>query len=172
VTVATAIRGHRSRTRLAVLLGGLILSLAAPNASAQRRSEPRTAYGASDFAKIKWLVGSWAGAADGEKTLYQRFEQLDDSTYQITYFRDAGFGEPSGSGRLYLSVGRVYHTFGSNRWVATRVGDQGLYLVPQTAARSNFAWTYLSPDHWTFTMRTGVGGHEQVTVYDMTRVKR
>lgn len=150
-----------------------MLAMSAPNASAQRgRSEPRTTYGASDLAKVKWLIGSWAGTAEGETTLYQRFAQVDDSTYEITYFRDAGFGEPSGSGRLYLSVGRIYHTFGSNRWVATRIGDKGLYLVPQTSARSNFAWTYLSPDSWTFTMRNGVGGHEHVTVYNMTRVKR
>jgi hypothetical protein len=134
------------------------------------RAQPRTAYGTPDLAKVKWLQGSWVGTADGESAIYQRFKFVDDSTVEINYYRDSAFGEPSGNGRLYVSVGRIYHSFGSNRWVATRVGDDGLYLVPQSTTRANFAWTYVSPDAWTFTMRTGVGGREHVTVYSMKRV--
>jgi hypothetical protein len=135
-----------------------------------KRAQPRTPYGTPDLAKVKWLEGSWVGTAPGENTIYQRFKFVDDSTVEINYYRDAGFGQQAGNGRLYLSVGRIYHSFGANRWVATRVGNDGLYLVPQTSARSNFAWTYVSPDAWTFTMRTGVGGREHVTVYNMKRV--
>lgn len=134
------------------------------------RAIPRTAYGTSDLAKVKWLQGSWVGTAQGETSLYQRFNFVNDSTVEITYFRDPAFGEPNGSGRLYLSVGRIYHAFGSNRWVATRISDDGLYLVPQSTARARYAWTFVSPDAWTFTMRTGVGGREHVTVYNMKRV--
>lgn len=134
------------------------------------RAQPRTPYGAPDLAKVKWLQGSWVGTAEGESTIYQRFKFVDDSTVSIDYYRDSAFGQPNGNGRLYLSVGRIYHSFGSNRWVATRVGDEGLYLVPQSTARASFVWTYVSPDAWTFTMRTGVGGREHVTVYNMKRV--
>lgn len=137
-----------------------------------RTGAPRTPFGAPDLAKVKWLQGSWSGTAEGEATIYQRFKFVDDSTVEISYYRDSEFGQLSGSGRLYLSVGRIYHTFGSNRWVATRIGDQGLYLVPQSTARANFAWTYVSPDAWTFTMRTGVGGREHVTIYNMKRVSQ
>jgi hypothetical protein len=143
---------------------------AAAHAQNPRAGASRIAYGTADLAKVKWLQGSWAGTAEGEATIYQRFKFVDDSTVEINYYRDSEFGQLSGSGRLYLSVGRIYHTFGSNRWVATRIGDQGLYLVPQSTARANFAWNYVSPDAWTFTMRTGVGGREHVTVYNMKRV--
>jgi hypothetical protein len=135
-----------------------------------RSGAPRVAFGPPDLAKVKWLEGSWVGTAEGENAIYQRFKFVDDSTVQITYYRDPGFGQQAGSGRLYLSVGRIYHTFGSNRWVATRIGDEGLYLVPQSNTRSNFAWTYVSPDAWTFTMRTGAGGRQHVTIYNMKRV--
>jgi hypothetical protein len=96
---------------------------------------------------------------------------VNDSTAEITYYRDPTFSQATGTGKVYLTVGRVYHTFGSNQWVATHVGDDGLFLVPQAAGRSNFSWSYVSPDAWTSTMRTGVGGHERVTVYEMKRLK-
>ena len=148
------------------------VSIPVSSAAAQnpRAGAPRTPFGAPDLAKVKWLEGSWTGTAQGESSIYQRFKFVDDSTVEITYYRDSAFGEPSGNGRLYLSVGRIYHTFGSNRWVATRIGNEGLYLVPQSTARANFSWTFVSPDAWTFTMRTGVGGREHVTVYNMKRV--
>jgi hypothetical protein len=153
----------------AAVLAAAVVPTSAAGAQISR-AQPRTAFGAPDLAKVKWLEGSWAGTADGERSIYQRFKFVDDSTVEITYYRDDKFGQPSGNGRLYLSVGRIYHSFGSNRWVATRIGDEGLYLVPQSTARSNFSWTYVSPDAWTFTMRSGVGGREHVTVYSMKRI--
>jgi hypothetical protein len=143
--------------------------MASAAAQNPRSGAPRTAFGTPDLAKVKWLQGSWVGTAPGEAPIYQRFEFVNDSTVEITYFRDSAFGQQSGTGRLYLSVGRIYHTFGANRWVATQVDNKGVYLIPQTNARANFSWAYVSPDAWTFTMRTGVGGRQHVTVYDMKR---
>jgi len=139
---------------------------------AQSRNIPRVAFSTADFAKLKWLAGDWAGTAVGEKPLYERIAFVDDSTAEFTYYRDAGFTEQSGTGRLYLSVGRVYHTFGANRWAATRVDENGIYFIPQTSAHNNFEWTRLSPDEWRSTMRTGISGHQQVVVYNMKRVPR
>lgn len=149
----------------------LSVALAAP-AAAQSRSQPQTPFATADFAKLKWLDGSWEGTSPGEASIYQRIRFLDDSTAEIRYYRDPSFSQESGVGRLYLSVGRIYHTFGSNRWAATHADADGLYFVPQTTARNNFAWTYQTPDGWTSTMRSGVSGHERVTVYTMKRVKR
>jgi len=161
---------RRLRTLITAAAVALLGVPVAAHAQNPRAGAPRTAFSAPDLAKVKWLQGSWVGTAEGESTIYQRFKFVDDSTVEITYYRDPAFGQESGTGRLYLSVGRIYHTFGSNRWVVTRIGDQGLYLVPQSTARAHFAWTYVSPDAWTFTMRTGVGGHEHVTLYNMKRV--
>jgi hypothetical protein len=140
-------------------------------ARAQTARLPATPFGTSDFAKLRWLAGDWEGVADGEASVYQRYQFTDDSSAAITYYRDAGFTQESATGRLYLSVGRVYHTFGSNRWAATRIGADGLYFVPQVNARNSISWVYESPDSWTTTMRSGVSGHERVTVYHMKRAR-
>jgi len=76
----------------------------------------------------------------------------------------------SGSGRVYLSVGRVYYTYGPGRWGASHVADDGIFLVPQVNARNTFGWKQVSPDSWTSTMRSGVSGHDRVIVYQMRRI--
>ncbi len=144
----------------------------AASASAQGSKHlPARAYSVTDFSKLKWLEGSWEGTAPGETAMFQRIRFVNDSTAEITYYRDAGFTQEAGNGRLYLSVGRVYHTFGANRWAATHVDTDGLYLMPQSTARNNFDWRFVSPDSWTSTLRTGVGGRERLIVYTMKRAR-
>jgi hypothetical protein len=136
-----------------------------------QRGQPRTPFGTADFAKLHWLQGDWAGTAPDESPLYVRCKFTSDSTADITYYRDPSFAQPSGASRLYLSVGRVYHAYGPNRWGAAHVGTDGVVFVPQVSTRSNLQWDYVSPDEWKATQRSGVGGHEHVTVYDMKRVR-
>lgn len=140
--------------------------------SSSQRGQPRTPFGVADFAKLRWLEGSWAAAAPGETPFYARYHFANDSTIEIAYFRDSSFTQQSGAGRVYLTVGRVYHTFGSGRWGATNVDSSGVFFIPQVNAHNTFAWTYESPDAWTLTQRAGLSGHERVTVYRMRRVGR
>lgn len=139
-------------------------------AGAQSRNVPHEVFGPTDFARLRWLQGDWAGTAADEAPTYQRFRFSDDTAIAITYYRDPAFTQETANGRVYLSVGRIYHTFGSNRWVATRADSSGLYFVPQTTARNNYSWVRVSPDAWTSTMRTGVSGHQRVIIYNMKRV--
>ena len=104
--------------------------------------------------------------------MYARYHVANDSTIDITYFRDSAFIQQSGTGRVYLAVGRIYYTFGSGRWGATNVDSSGAFFIPQVNAHNTFAWGYQSPDAWTLTQRTGLSGHERVTVYQMRRVGR
>jgi len=169
----SGLMSNRIRGFIVVLASALAAQMAfAPAAFAQsQRGQPKTPFSTRDFAKVHWLEGRWVGTAPGESPLYEQFRFVDDSTAEITYYRDPQFTQEAGSGKLYLSVGRVYHTFGPNRWGATHVDADGLFFVPQTNARIDYAWTFVSPDQWTATMRTGVGGHPRVTVYHMERVK-
>jgi hypothetical protein len=160
------------RTLLFAASAGLLALSSMPLGAQGSRAVPRTPYSSADLSKLKWLEGTWVGTSTEEAATYQRIHFADDSTIVITYYRDPSFTQETGTGRLYVSVGRIYHTFGSNRWVATRVDTDGIYLVPQTStANNNFAWSYQSPDTWTTTMRTGAGGHERVIVYSMKRQK-
>jgi hypothetical protein len=164
-----------NRALLSVLIIGAALAAPRP-ASAQvshsQRGQPTTPFAAVDLAKLKWLEGSWAATSPDESPFYARYHVANDSTINITYYRDSSFAQPSGSGRIYLTVGRIYHTFGSGQWGATNVDSTGAYFIPQVNAHNTFAWTYQSPDAWTLTQRTGVSGHERVTVYHLKRVGR
>ena len=158
--------------RHALWLAAFASFVGAAESGAQARNVARGALGVADLRKLRWLQGDWAGTALGETPTYQRFRFTDDTTIAVTYYRDSAFTQETAAGRVYLAAGRIYHTFGSNRWVATRVDSSGLYLVPERTARNNFSWVYVSPDAWTSTMRTGVSGHQRVIVYNMKRVAR
>ncbi len=162
------------RMRLSIrtfALAASCVAIAASVADAQlaRRDQPRTPFATADFAHLRWLEGSWIGTAPGETPLYERFHFTTDSTADITFFRDSAFSQPTGTGRVYLTVGRVYHTYGSGRWGATHLDSASVFFIPQLNAHNTFEWAYQSADEWTSTLRSGVAGHEHVTVYHMRR---
>ena len=162
-----------TRTLLFSLLasaGVALLSAPAAGAQTSTRGQPTTPFGLSDFGKLRWLEGSWAGTSPGEPGAFERYRFLNDSTVEITYFSDATLARETGTGRVYLTVGRIYHTFGPARWGASNIDANGIYFVPQVNARNTFSWTMRGPDAWTSTLRNGASGRERVTVYEMRRV--
>ena len=142
----------------------------APAQSRSQRGQPRTPFSTSDLGKLRWLEGVWEAQSPGETTLYERYHFLNDSTIEISYYRDPKLTQETGTGRVYLTVGRVYHTFGAGRWGATNVDTTGAYFIPQVNAHNTFAWSYQSPSSWTITMRSGLSGREHVTVYQLRRI--
>lgn len=134
------------------------------------RGQPRALFSTSDFGRLRWLEGTWMGTAPGEQTIYERYRISSDSTIDVTYYRDSALAQPAGTGRVYLAAGRVYHSLGPGRWGATQVDSAGAYFVPQVNAHNTFTWSLVSPDEWTATMRTGLSGHERITVYRMRRI--
>lgn len=135
------------------------------------RAQSQAPFGVTDLSKLRWLEGTWRGSAQGESSVYERYRFVNDSTIEITYFNDAAMSRASGNGRVYLTVGRIYHTFGPGRWGATRVDQSGVHFVPQVNARNTFSWSYQGPDTWTATRRSSASGREAVTVYQMERVR-
>jgi hypothetical protein len=144
---------------------------AAAHAQTSQRGQPRSAFGLADFAKLRWLTGTWEASSPGESTIYQKYVMTSDSTIDITYYTDPALTHATGSGRVYLSVGRVYHSFGPGRWGATHVDTDGVYFVPQVNARNTFAWTPTGPDSWTATQRSGASGRERAIVSTMKRIR-
>jgi hypothetical protein len=158
-----------------MIVGAVVMAAATPvslaGAQVSQRGQPKTPFGPKDFGKLRWMQGTWRATAPGEKTYYERYRFTNDSTIEISYYSDSSFSKETGNGRVYLSVGRVYHTFGPGRWGATSVDSSGIYFVPQVNAQNSFAWSFQSPDSWTATMRSGFSGRERVTVYQLERVK-
>lgn len=160
------------RALLVAAFAGSTVFAGAAGAQVSRRSQPTTAFAVADFVKLKWLEGSWAGTAPGATPIYEQYHFTSDSTIDITYYGDAAFSRQSGTGRVYLSTGRVYYTFGPGRWGASHIGNDGIFLVPQVNAHNTFGWRSETTDAWTSTVRSGVSGQDRVTVYTMTRVNR
>lgn len=159
----------RRVTRMLIVV--IVAGSAMPHLAEAQRGQPRTAFAVSDFAKLRFVEGTWTGTAPGERTYYERCRFADDTTVEITYYADSTFTHETGTGRLYLSVGRIFHTMGPQRWGATHVDDDGVYFVPQSNAQNTFAWSRDSKDEWTATLRSGFGGHDRVTVYKMRRAQ-
>jgi hypothetical protein len=163
--------GRAFRSILAVGIAAASLGGAATaGAQASQRGQPKTPFASGDFGKLHWLEGTWRATATGEATHYERYKFTNDSTIEITYFSDSTMSRESGTGRVYLSVGRIYHTFGPGRWGATTVDTSGIYFVPQVNANNTFAWSYKSPDAWTATQKSGYSGRERTTVYELQRI--
>ena len=167
-------RGIRlSRVALAALTVAAIwpsVARSQGSAGVSEFGQPKEAISAADFAKLRWLEGAWQATAPGQRTFYERCHFTSDSTIDLSYYSDAALTHETANGRVYLTVGRVYHTFGPNRWGATHVGTDGVFFIPQVNARNTFAWEFKSHDVWTATMRLSVTGHEQVIVYQMQRL--
>jgi hypothetical protein len=166
---------HLRRLPFAAMAAAIMLALGAQTSLAQTsksyRGQPKRPFSVADFAKVRWLEGRWKGTSPDADPMYEAIHFANDSTAEIIYYRDPAFSQQIGTGQLYLSVGRVFHTFGPNRWGATHVDTDGLYFVPQSNVRNSFVWTYQTPESWTATMHSGVSGQQRVTVYQMTRVK-
>jgi hypothetical protein len=149
----------------------LAIVAAAPALAQSQRGQPATPFAVSDFAKLKWIEGTWRGTAPGQEPFFERYRFVNDSTIEISYYRDSTLARESSTGRVYLTVGRIYHTSGPGRWGATRVDESGIYFIPQVNARNTFAWAYQSADSWTATLRSGATGRETVTIFEMKRLR-
>lgn len=160
-----------SRRVLPAGLAVLAMLFVSSTASAQRsqRGQPKTPFSVNDFSRLHWLEGTWRGSSPSGPTFTEQYRFVNDSTIEITY-RDSTNTRQTGTGRIYLSVGRIYYTLGSGRWGASRADSAGLFFVPQVNAHNTYAWDLTSPTTWSSTMRTGMGGREHVTVYTMKRV--
>jgi hypothetical protein len=167
---------HLIRTRRTLLFSLLAVSAALlvpshrASAQASQRGQPTTPFAFTDLGKLHWLEGTWAGTAPGEPTFYERYHFANDSTIEITYFGDSTLSRQTGTGRVYVSVGRIFYTFGAGRWGASHVDDGGIFFVPQVNAHNTLAWKRGSDGEWTATLRAGMTGREHVTVSQMRRL--
>jgi hypothetical protein len=150
---------------------GVIGLIAGGNVALAQRGLPSGRFGTSDIRKLQWIEGRWRGSADGQRPFYEAYRVVNDSTIEITYFADSTFARTTGGGRVYLSVGRVYHAAGPGLWGASHIDDQGAYFVPERNARNTLSWSRRGPDVWIATLRSSATGHEQVTVYEMRRIR-
>ncbi len=163
------------KLRTAVLaVIAVVVASASVSATASAQSQrilPKARFGAGDLKKLRWIEGRWSGSAPGQKPFFEQYRFVNDSTLEISYFGDSAFTRTNGGGRVYLSVGRVYHVSGPSLWGASHIDADGAFFVPERNASNSVSWSFQGPDIWIATLRSSATGQEQVTVYQMRRIK-
>ncbi len=61
------------------------------------------------FQELRWLEGTWRGAAVGEAALFEAYRLVNDSPLEITYFADSTLTTTTGTGSVALRAGRILH---------------------------------------------------------------
>jgi hypothetical protein len=164
----------RKRSSIVALVHSAIIPialLATSHVALAQPGLPASRFGAGDLKKLHWIEGRWRGASQGQSPIYEQYRFVNDSMLEITYFADSAFTNSSGGGRVYLTVGRVYHATGPSLWGASRIDESGVFFVPQRNANNSVSWMVRGPDMWIATLRSSATGQEQVTIYEMRRVK-
>ena len=143
-----------------------------PSASqpAQARPEPGQ-FSRQDFARLRWLEGSWRGRLPDGKYFHERYHFLDDSTIAMHGFADSTFASATDSSRITLRGQTIANEGAAARWVATTLDSSSVSFAPDRGASNHFVWSRESRDRWTATLRSA-GEPPRLTVYQMERVRR
>lgn len=127
-------------------------------------------YTAADFARLRWLEGSWRGALPDGGFFHERYHFVDDSTIVMHGFADSTFTIATDSSRITLRDGTIASEGGA-RSVATALDSTSVSFSPERPGSNHFTWTRQSEDRWTASLRSS-GQAPRMTVYRLERVKR
>ena len=124
-----------------------------------------------DFARLRWIEGTWRGRQSDGRALYERYRVVDDSTIAMQAFADSTLTSTSDSARIALRDGTVAHEGGAARWAATRLDSAGVAFTPIEGATNGFTWTRDGADRWTATVTwPDKHGEARSVTYPMERI--
>lgn len=152
-----------------VLVSGMAAALIAPAAGAQA-ARP-AAVSRAEFARLRWLEGSWRTTRDGQRPTFERYGVMNDSTYLIQYLSDSSLTSTRGTAMLQLRKGRLYQMSGQSRWIATEVRPDRIVFVPDEIARTRITYRRESAGRWirTTSWDDPSGAHEEVSHLERIR---
>lgn len=143
-----------------------------PSAQSGVRQPVAEKYSLQDFARLRWLDGSWRGRLPDGGYFYEQYRLVDDSTIAMRGFPDSLFARVTDSSTIGFRGGTIASE-GGTRWVSTRLDSSAVDFASERDASNNFTWTRETPDRWTATLRSiDRQGRPQTTVYPMERVRR
>ena len=126
---------------------------------------------AAEFARLRWLQGTWRGRLPDGGAFYERYRFVDDSTLAMQAFADSTLTGTTDSARIALRDGTVADEGGAARWVATRLDSTGAAFTPVQGATNAFTWTPQGADRWTATLTwTDHQGQAHRAAYPMERI--
>lgn len=145
----------------------------AAGAAATAGAQPAAGhYSLQDFARLRWLEGSWRGQLADRSYFYERYRFLNDSTIAMHGFADSTFARATDSATLTLRGGTITDAGASAQWAATRLDSSVVDFAPVHGTTDPFTWARESSNRWTATLRSGDPARPHTTVYRMERVGR
>jgi hypothetical protein len=142
-------------------------------AAAAANAQPAAGqYSVQDFARLRWLEGSWRGQLPDRSYFYERYRFLNDSTISMYGFPDSTFARATDSAMITLRGGTITDVGASAHWVATRLDSSVVEFTPVQPTSAPFSWARESANRWTATLRSRNPAQSQTTVYRMERAGR
>lgn len=126
---------------------------------------------AADFARLRWIEGTWRGRLPDGRAFYERYRFVDDSTIAMQAFADSTLTSTSDSARIALRDGMIADEGGAARWAATRLDSTGAAFTPIEGATNAFTWIRDRGDRWSTALTwTDKHGEAHSVTYPMERV--
>jgi hypothetical protein len=124
-------------------------------------------YALADFAKLRYLEGTWRGTMPNGKSFYESYHFINDSTIKKGGHTDSTFAVKSDSSLIMFRNGAVLD---SGTVVSTVDKLDSTVADFRTSPTYHFTWTRESNDAWTARLFSKQSGAEQVTTYPMKRL--
>lgn len=143
-----------------------------PSPAAARPAAKPARVTPEQFARLRWLEGTWQGRGADQPPFYERYRLADDSTMLMESFEDSTLARVTSSSRVELRGGQLSNVGDGARWVATQLDAGRVTFAPVEGARNTFIWRRTSADAWTATLSWPVQpqGHRE-RVYQMARLR-
>lgn len=165
-------RRRLARSLLLAALVALVTGVAAP-AAAQSPAFPLPPKHVTraEFARLRWIVGTWRGTGVGQAPFYERYRLADDSTLLVETFADSTLARVTETARYELRAGELGD--GDERWAAVAIDARSVWFapVPGGHARNDFTWQRRGPDAWVADLRwpADASRAERTRTYYFTR---
>jgi hypothetical protein len=128
----------------------------------------------ADFARLRWIQGTWRGEGTAQTPFYERYRFTDDSTLVVDGFSDSTLAKVSESSRFELRNGHLANAGEGARWAASRLDSSSVSFMPIASARNSFEWRRETADRWTALLARPATATEPMRerTYQMTRWPR
>ena len=130
------------------------------------------ALGASDFAHLRFLEGTWQGAAPDGTIFRDRYAFSSDTSLTSQRLADDPTSAPTDSSTVSLEDGRIVSRWGEFSWTASEVRDGFVAFEPVGETPGSFSWKRVTADRVDVEQRwTDADGRKQGYVIELTRLQ-
>jgi hypothetical protein len=154
------------RLPLLILLAACQTGDQPPAAAVQEAARPAAAVHAEDFARIRWIEGTWRGTGGGIDPFFERYGLVDDSTLARYTFSDSTLATISDSTRIGLRGGKVLDPIEDPDWQVTAFDSTSWRFEHLRDPGRAFTWRSETPSTWTAHLESPQGAR----TYTLTRV--